>query len=312
MKVPHHSRSRPALMRWLSLLLAATFWVVACQDSGSTLAQARANGRIRVGFANEIPYAYQDLDTGELTGEALAVARVVLAALGIPKMTGVLTEFRALIPDLKAGRFDLIAAGLDIQPSDCEQIAFSNPSHRLGSGLIVAAGNPQQLHGYDDIADNGAILGIVAGTDEQAKIQALGIPAAQVVVLPTAPSAVNAVKAGKIAAYADNALILQELLDTDDSGRVAKADPFEDFPAADETVYRYGAFGFRRQDADLRDAFNEQLAALIGTAEHLALIRPFGFTAQELPGEMTAARLCQREAPERNPRTGLETNPDTG
>ena len=81
----------------------------------TTLERAKAQGFIRVGFANEAPFGYATPD-GKLTGEAPEVAKAVLAKMGIPQVDGVLTEFGSLIPGLKAGRFDIIAAGMFINP----------------------------------------------------------------------------------------------------------------------------------------------------------------------------------------------------
>ena len=47
-----------------------------------TLAKLKAQGYVTVGFANENPYAYKTAD-GELTGEAVEIARVILKRLGI-------------------------------------------------------------------------------------------------------------------------------------------------------------------------------------------------------------------------------------
>ena len=94
----------------------------------STLEEAKANGYIRVGFANEAPFGFAT-PAGELTGEAPEVAKAVLAKMGIGEVDGVLTEFGSLIPGLKAGRFDIIAAGMFVNPARCNEIAFSEPSY---------------------------------------------------------------------------------------------------------------------------------------------------------------------------------------
>ncbi len=291
-----HSLTRRSLLWFTSLFLVGSLVAVGCSGGGgSTLEQAQESGTLKVGFANEAPYGYQDPDTGELTGEAPEVARAVLAEMGIGEIEGVLTEFGSLIPGLQAGRYDMIAAGMYIQPERCEQIAFSDPSYSIGEGFIVAAGNPKELNSYDDIKESDAIFGVVAGTVEQRYAEALEIPEERVEILPDAPSAVEAVKAGRIDAYGGTALTVQDLVDKDTSGEVEKADPFEDPVIEGEDVRGYGAFGFRQEDEEFRDAFNEELNAFVGTDEHLELVRPFGFTETELPGGATAEELCAAE-----------------
>src|SRR5690606_5411399 len=129
-----------------------------------TLAKAKREGKLRVGFANEPPFAYQESDSGRLTGEAPEIARVVLKELGVGETDGVLTEFGSLIPGLQAGRFDMIAAGMYVLPERCEQIDFSDPSYSVGAAFVVAKGNPLELHGYADVAAHPtARLAVVAG-----------------------------------------------------------------------------------------------------------------------------------------------------
>jgi polar amino acid transport system substrate-binding protein len=58
-----------------------------------------------------------------------------------------------------------------------------------------------------------------------------------------------------------------------------------------ESVVGHGAFGFRKEDADFRDAVNAQLKGFIGTPEHLKLVAPFGFNKYTLP-VLTTEQMC--------------------
>lgn len=49
-----------------------------------------------------------------------------------------------------------------------------------------------------------------------------------------------------------------------------------------------GAFAFRPAAQALRDRFNRELRGFIGGKAHLALIEPFGFTRESLPGPTAA------------------------
>ncbi|MCH8527636.1 MAG: ectoine/hydroxyectoine ABC transporter substrate-binding protein EhuB [Kiritimatiellae bacterium] len=273
-----------------------TVFLAACGGGGpqqSTLERIRETGVVRIGYANEAPYAYRDTATGELTGEAPEIAKVILEELGVTEVEGVLTEFGSLIPGLQAGRFDIIAAGMYILPERCAQIAFSNPTYAIGEAFAVLEGNPKGLHSYEDIRDHeDATLGVVAGAVERRYARQVGIPDDRVVVFPDAPAALSGVRAGRVDAYGGTALTVQDLISKDDSGRLERADPFTDPVIDGERVKGYGAFGFRRQDRDLVEAFNVRLATFIGSDEHRELVEPFGFTEQELPGDVTAEELC--------------------
>lgn len=291
------------------LALAATVALVSsgCGNGGgggegaggseeTTLQRIQEAGTVRIGFANEEPYGYVDTATGEVTGEAPEIAKRILADLGVEQIEPVVTEFGSLIPGLKAGRFDVVAAGMYIKPERCEQVDFSNPTYSIGEGIAVRTGNPMGLHSYEDIRDKGATFAVVTGAIELEYARAVGIPDDNIVRYGDAPSAVAAVAAGRADAYGGTALTVQDLVDKDRTGNVERADPFTNPVIEGESVRGYGAFAFRPEDDDLREAFNQRLAAFIGTEEHAELVRPFGFTEAELPGGMTADELCAAQA----------------
>ncbi|MBI2502309.1 MAG: ectoine/hydroxyectoine ABC transporter substrate-binding protein EhuB [Candidatus Latescibacteria bacterium] len=265
------------------------------QHSQTTLERINREGVVRVGYANEAPYAYLDSQADSLTGEAPEIARVVLGRMGVKRIEGVLTEFGALIPGLKAGRFDLIAAGMYITPERCAEVSFSNPTYGIGEALVVRAGNPLGLHSYEDVARQPKVrLGVVGGTAERGYARALGITDKRLTVYPDAPSALAGVEAGRVDAYTGTSLTVQDLLDKARNPALERVKPFADPIINGKPVRGYGAFGFRREDRALLKTFNQHLAAFIGTPAHLELVRPFGFTETELPGSITAEALCAR------------------
>jgi len=293
-----------ARLRRLALLVVLALFVAwlwprpgelagGAKTGGDTLARIREAGTVRVGFANEAPFAYVDAETGRLTGEAPELARLVFRQLGVAEIRGVLTEFGSLIPALKAGRFDVIAAGMYITPERCREILFSDPTYAIGEAFVVPAGNPLGLHGYRDLRDTeGATLGVVTGAIQLEYARAVGIADDRIRIFPDAPSAVDGVAAGRVSAYGATVLTVNDLL-SKTSAPLERAEPFTELVLDGETVKGYGAFGFRRGDAALRDAFNQVLRGTIGTEAHLELVAPFGFTRDMLPGDATAAALCE-------------------
>jgi polar amino acid transport system substrate-binding protein len=250
---------------------------------------------IRVGIANEPPFGYVDSALGRVTGEAPEIARAVLARLGAPEMEVIATEFRSLIPGLRAGRFDVIAAGMYITPARCEQVLFSRPTYRIGEALVVRRDNPKRLHSYEDVARSGdAVLGLVSGAIELAYAEAARIPRARIVMLKDASAAVDSLRAGHIDAYAGTALTARGLIDKAGASELELAEPFSQPVVDGAEAWGYGAFAFRKSDRALRDAWSLELERFLGTPEHLALVRPFGFTARELPGSVRAEELCRR------------------
>lgn len=259
----------------------------------STLERARREGVVRVGFANENPYAYAKPD-GTLSGEAVEVARAVFKNLGIEEMEGVLTQFGSLIPGLQAGRFDVITAGMYVNPKRCEQVLFADPEYKIGEALIVEAGNPLNLHSYEDIAANPEVkVGTGAGYLENDMMKAVGVSEDQIVNFPDDPSGMAGLQAGQIDAWTGTRPTLIKLLQVTDDPNFELADPFEQPVIEGAPAINFGAAAFRFEDADFRNAFNAELRKLKESGELLDLIGQFeGFDEGALPGDTTAKDLC--------------------
>jgi polar amino acid transport system substrate-binding protein len=270
--------------------LATALAIAPASAQQTTLERAREQGFIRVGFANEAPYGYAT-PAGVLTGESPEVAKAVLEMIGIPEVDGVLTEFGALIPGLRAGRFDIIAAGMFITPARCEQVRFSEPSYGIGQAFLVADGNPLELVDYSSIAGNpDATLAVMAGAVEAGYAADAGVPENQILILPDQASLVAAVRSGRADAAALTALSIRAMAENNEGLEMAM--PFGD--VAGQSVVGHGGFAFRMADEDLYETFNAALRGFIGTAEHIALVTPFGFGEGFLPTK-TQAELCAGE-----------------
>ncbi len=256
----------------------------------TTLEKAKAAGYIRVGFANEAPFGFATPD-GKLTGEAPEVAKAVLAKMGIKEVDGVLTEFGSLIPGLKAGRFDIIAAGMFINPKRCAEINFSEPSYGIGQAMLVKAGNPKAVKDYSTFVENKDLkLAVMAGAVEGGYAKDAGVGMEQIVVLPDQSSLVAAVSADRADAAALTALSIADMAKKGEG--VESTKPFGE--VAGKSVKGHGGFGFRKEDADLQEAFNAELKKFLGSEEHLALVTPLGFGKDYLPNK-TTEQLCKGE-----------------
>ena len=288
---------------WLAAAVVGCTLMTACSKSDSesdqastttTLEKVKAAGKVRVGYANEAPYAFLRSSENQVTGEAVEIARVVLKRMGVNEVEGVLTEFGSLIPGLQASRFDIIAAGMYVTPDRCKQVQFSEPTYGVGEGFLVKAGNPLDLHSYEDVIKNDNVrLGVVVGAIQVDYAKSLDIPDGRVIVFPDAVSALAGVQAGRADVYAATALTVADLMTkTNPDDGLERAQPFTDPVIDGKDVRGYGAFAFRNADAEFRDAFNAELKKFIGTEEHARLVEPFGFSKQELPQGVTTEKLC--------------------
>lgn len=256
----------------------------------TTLEKIKEQGFIRVGFANEAPYSFAT-SSGKLTGESPTVFKYVMKKIGVNEVDGVLTEWGALIPGLKAGRFDTIVASMYITPKRCRQILFANPTYGIGEAFVVKKGNPDGINTYQDAIDKNKKIAFIAGTAEVRHAKMAGMKREQRVIVPDFASAVAAVKSGRVSAAAYTSLTAKELASKDEA--IERARPFT-FIHNGKKIRGEGSFGFRKEDTALRDAVNDVLDDFIGTPEHLELIAEFGFDASNLP-EKTAAQHCAGE-----------------
>lgn len=259
----------------------------------SALEKAKEQGYVVVGFANEKPYAYQTPD-GKLTGEAVEVARAALKNMGIREMKGELTEFASLIPGLKAKRFDMITAGMFINPERAKEVDFANPEYSIGEGIAVKKGNPLNIHSYADIAAKPEVtIAVPGGAIEYDYLLKSGVPLKQIMTVPDMPAALSALQSGRADALTATGPSVQATLDTANNPGLERVMDFVQPVIDGKEVRGYGATAFRKEDKDFREAFNAELQKLNESGELLKIIGPFGFTEQELPGDKTAEELSK-------------------
>lgn len=280
------------LISILCLLLPIFAWVTPHAVAQSTLERARKEGAIRMGFANEAPWSFAQAD-GTIVGADHDLAVLVFGHLGIPKVDGVLTKFGSLIPGLKADRFDVIVAGLYIRPERCKQAAFSEPTAVVGDAVVVMAGNPKKITSFKSVVDDPSIkLGGVVGAATAQNARAAGVPDSQITMFPDFVSAVVALKAGRVDGALQTAITAQTTVNADPT--LVRATPFEQAVINGKPAVNYAAFAFRPEDHDLLVAFNAELAKVMGTPEHLAILTKYGLTSNEMPKGVTTEQLCSQ------------------
>lgn len=244
-------------------------------------------GTVRIGIANEVPYGYEGED-GEPTGEAPELAKAILGELGIDDVEATVVEFGSLIPGLLAGQYDMIAAGMFINPERAEQVIFSNPDYCAATSFAVAEGNPHGLETFESFLDADAILGVLGGAVEETYAVDTGIPDGQISRFGDTPSLVDALTAGRIDAFA--------LTEPTVHAQVGELDGYEAtegfIPVIDgEEQLGCGAFAFTNQE--FRDTFNEKLQEFQDDNRVLPIIEEFGFSeaAVQSAAELTVEDL---------------------
>lgn len=254
---------------------------------GSLLDTLRDQGSVKIGIASEPPFGYVG-DDGQATGEAPAIAKVIFKRLGIDEVEPVPVDFGALIPGLKARQFDVVSAGMYINPLRCEQVLFADPDYLMLDAFIVKKGNPHGIKTYEDVKKKGLKLasGKAYAQIDYAKAAGIG----DVLVLPDQVAGLDAVAQGRVDAFAGTRITVKSAVAG--SGRVSATEPFQ--PEVDgKPAYGAGGFAFRQSEKNFRDAFNKELLKL---KEHdyrelLGIVGPFGFTEADMT-DLTAKELC--------------------
>jgi polar amino acid transport system substrate-binding protein len=274
---------------FLKLMLTAGVTVLgvsAAANAGPLMDRIDAGESIRIGFANEIPFAYPG-DDGSPMGFVNVYALGVLERMGYTDIEPVQTEWGGLIPGLQAGRFDIITGGMNILASRCENIAFSEPMAKIGDAFIVAPGNPKGLGNYADIAASGAVMVTGAGYSNIEAAKAAGVAESNIMQVPGPTEILAAVRAGRADAGAGTYFTVKQLADST-NGAVEVTDP----GAMPEDAINWAGIGFRKDDQDFLDRFNQAQAEYLGTPEMLAAVAQYGYGEGSLPGDVTTQWVC--------------------
>src|SRR5699024_5195355 len=257
-----------------------------------TLDQIKDRGYVRIAVANEIPYGYVDVG-GNAKGAGPDVATAVLKNMGIEDIQWTVTDFGSLIPAVKANRVDMVAAEMAILPQRCEAVDYSAPNSTYGEGLMVAKGNPKDIHSFEEFAERDDLtVAIMSGADQLEYMQALGVPQSQMIMVNANTDAIAAVATGRADAYAATGLTAYNL--SQKSDKVQFVDNFEDPVIDGEVVRSWGGFVFDESSDEFRKAFNEALKEYKKTDEWAETLHSYGFnkTDTQASFEKTTEELC--------------------
>ncbi|GAA5156283.1 MULTISPECIES: ectoine/hydroxyectoine ABC transporter substrate-binding protein EhuB [Amycolatopsis] len=258
--------------------------------SGGTLQSARSVGVIKVGIAGEIPYGYTD--KGVVTGEAPEVAKAVFRNIGIANVQADQVEFGQLIQSLNARQYDMVAAGMAILPKRCENAAFSDVDYVTPTAFLVPKGNPQQVRNFDDAKAKGVDVAVLSGTVEQQVATDLGLPKDKIHAYDGQPELLQALLTNRAYCGALTDISLRALVAQNPGAPLEVTDGF--IPVVNgKRQIQAGGFVFRKDDNDLRTAFNTELKKLQSSGQWLQIVKPFGFAESNVPpADITTEQLC--------------------
>ncbi|RWI16715.1 transporter substrate-binding domain-containing protein [Mesorhizobium sp.] len=269
-----------------ALGLAFSCFVSLHAQAGELTDRISSGKTIRIGYANEPPFAFPDANN-KPAGYVNAYVLGVLKEMGYDNVETVVTDWGGLIPGLQSDRLDLITGGMYILHSRCENVTFSEPMAKVSDAFLVLKGNPKGIKTYKDLTKTGEtmVTGIGYSLIENAKKD--GVPESQIMEVPGPSEMLAALLGGRAAAAAHNYLTLKDMA-TKAEGKVEVTDPNE-FP---DWTKNWVSIGFRKTDQDFVAKFNEAQKKYIGTPAMLEAVKPFGYDKSMLPGSETADWIC--------------------
>ncbi|WP_162234084.1 ectoine/hydroxyectoine ABC transporter substrate-binding protein EhuB [Mycolicibacterium goodii] len=253
---------------------------------GSVLDRGRRQGYLRVAVFNEPPYTKLEVD-GTVTGAEPDVLRAVLQRLGIDDIRGTRIEYDAMIPSLKSGQVDVIAAGLFMKQSRCAEVAYTEPVIVSTESFAVPPGNPGNITTIGDVLDNPATkVAVLPGGFEEGILIAAKVPQSQRVIVRDNVSGVEALAAGRVDAFLLPSLSLRGMAEV--NKRFDVTAPIEDAPATGS-----GA-AFEQSQTDDVAEYNAVLDGFKQGQEFADIMQKWGFDAGAALG-VTAAELCEAQ-----------------
>lgn len=278
------SGKKPFYFLVIGIVCAASAIAYIYQDD--SLARIRQDEVIRIGYALEPPYAFL-ADDGQVSGESPEVARQIITRLGIARIEWRLVDFSELIDDLNQGHIDVIAAGMFITPQRNKRVRFSEPSFHVQQGLLVAKGNPLDLHSYQQaVKKTGVRLAVLTGSIEEQLLQKLGMADDRLLRVPDAQTGKAAIETGQADGLALSQPSLRWAIKQSPMAAIELASPFAQPDPSGFRHQGYGAFAFRSGDQQLLAAWNEAMKEYINSPAHERLMARFGFSREETPGNI--------------------------
>lgn len=251
---------------------------------GLTVEKAKQQGTLNIAIGNEPPYTKIAGD-GSVTGAEPDVVRAVAKRMGIKNVKGTVTPYDSMIPGLKAGRWDTVAAGLFMKQSRCSQVIYTSPVIVSTESFAVPTGNPKKLTTIADVTKDPKLkVAVLKGGFEEGILDGIKLASGQKVVVSDAQTGVEALKSSRVDAFLLPTLSLTDLKKTTGGFDVTKA-------ISDAPVTGSGA-AFATTDKAFADAYNAELEKFKKTGEFDSIMNKWGFDA-DAARKATVTELCK-------------------
>jgi L-cystine transport system substrate-binding protein len=220
---------------------------VDAQGKGATWSEVKKDGVITVGTEGTYkPFSYHNAGTGDLTGFDVDVMNAVADKLGI-RVKYQETQWDAIFAGLDAGRFDVIANQVSINPEREADYDFSTP-YTVSPGVVVVT-DDKDISSLKDLAGKTTAQSLTSNWYQVAKDNGANVQSVE-----GWAQAVTLLKQGRVDATVNDRLTFLDYQKTEQ-------DP--SLHVATETGDKAeNAFAFRKGSGSLVDRFDQALEEL--------------------------------------------------
>jgi polar amino acid transport system substrate-binding protein len=221
------------------------------------MADAKKRGTLMIGTeAAYVPYEF--FKDGQIVGYDPDIMAIIGPKLGV-KVQFIDTAWSGIIPALYAGKFDCIVSAMTITAPRAEKVLFSMP-YADASNVILLRADESNIKTADDLS--GKIIGVQLGSAAagiiktfEAKLKAAGKPGyASVKEYEHYPEAYQDLLNKRVDAVVNSRSTMMVVM-RDAPGKFQMIGGVSDITA-------YFGMAFRKEDGELRDFVNTQLAAM--------------------------------------------------
>src|SRR5918994_553493 len=256
-----HERSTTRMSRARTLLglaaaSVAALALVGCSTGAPSSSEPAADneyGLVKAGTLTVAtegtyrPFSFHEDGSGDLVGYDVEVAEAVAEKLGL-EIEFEETQWDAIFAGLEAGRFDVIANQVSINPEREEQYLFSSP-YTVSPGVIVVKEGDTSISSFDDLAGKTTAQSLTSNWYELAQESGANVEAVE-----GWAQAVALLQQGRVDATINDNLTFLDY-ETSEGPTGLKIAAETDDPA-------YNAFALTKDKTELVEAIDEALAEL--------------------------------------------------
>lgn len=256
-------------MSWISRISIGLVALAAATG----IATAKDWTTVRIGTdATYAPFESQDA-SGAIVGFDIDIGNALCEEMKV-KCEFTNQDWDGIIPALTAGKIDAILSSMSITEERLKQIDFTNKIYNTPPALVVAKDSDIAGAAPDDLA--GKSIGVQSSTTHATYAEKT-YPDSEIQYYKTADERNLDMASGRLDAAIDDIIILQEWLATPDGACCKVAATITNVPE----IHGLGAgIGIRKEDTDLRDMFNQAIAAIRASGKYKEINdRYFNFDA---------------------------------